>query len=451
MFSVSRWRSFVVLTIAAAAGFTAAPARAVATKDIASGVAAAQLATVLTGAGVTITNAKITGANNAAGTFTGGSSDGLAVDEGVILSTGDIKTAAGPNTSEGTTGILGSGGDAALDALVTPFTTKDAVILEFDAVTVSSTFAIRYVFASEEYREFVGSQYNDVFAFFVDGTNIALLPGSATAVAVNTVNHQTSSSLYRDNPSGSNSFGTSFDGFTVELTAVATVTPNAVHHVRLAIADASDASLDSAVFLAKGGISGSGVATIITSVTDLLTSNLQADDIDVTVFGAPTGATAELSASGLPEDSTVTFTPNGLAGPNTPKFKMHVAIGPDTPAGTYPLIIRAGLGTAEAFGFVLVFVDCTPPMILGTPGHQPSNTTAGANGRATLAVSPVGSFGFTYQWYRGHSGSTAFPIAGATSATLNTPVVTGPTEFWVRVTNACGSRDSATAVVTPAP
>ena len=156
-----------------------------------------------------------------------------------------------------------------------------------------------------------------------------------------------------------------------------------------------------------------------------------------------------MSASGLPDDSTVTFAPNGSVGLNTPIYKMHVNIGPDTRGGTYELIIRAGLGEGEAFGHVSVIVDCRPPMILSLPGNQPTSATADANGKATLKVTPAGSSGFRYQWFVGHTGSTLFPIAGATSQAITTPAVTTPTEFWVRVTNACGSIDSATATVTP--
>ncbi|HEX7190462.1 MAG TPA: choice-of-anchor L domain-containing protein [Thermoanaerobaculia bacterium] len=437
----------VVFCVAIA--LAAVSASAVTTKDMAAGLTAEQLAQALTGGGITITNVKVTGAQNAIGTFTGGAADGLAIDSGVIMSSGDIKTAAGPNTSEGTSTSLGTAGDPQLDSLVAPFHTHDAIVIEFDAVTVTNSFSIRYVFASEEYKEFVGSEFNDVFAFFVDGQNIALVPGTSLPVAVNTINQILNSSLYHDNPAGSGFFGTSFDGFTSELTAFAVVDPNVTHHVKLAIADTSDSILDSAVFLAQGGISGVGAAAVIPSVTEFATTSLESDTVDVTVFGVPDNFTPVLSASGLPPDSTVTFTPNGFLGPNTPLFKMKITIGPDTPGATYELNIRAVVANTESFAHISVVVDCRPPMILSLPGNQPVSTTADASGKATLKVVPNGSSGFRYQWYQGPSGSTYFPIAGATSSTLTTPAVTVPTDFWVRVTNACGSIDSAAATVTP--
>jgi hypothetical protein len=186
--------------ICAVIAFAALSASAVTTKDMAAGITVEQLAAALTGAGITITNVKVTGAQNAIGTFTGGSGDGLSIDGGVIMSSGDIKNAVGPNTNEGSTTSLATAGDVQLDNLVAPLKTHDAIIIEFDAVTVSNSFSIRYVFASEEYKEFVGSQFNDVFAFFVDGQNIAIVPGTSQPVAVNTINQIQNSGLYNDNP-----------------------------------------------------------------------------------------------------------------------------------------------------------------------------------------------------------------------------------------------------------
>src|SRR6266849_6023786 len=104
----------------------AVTANAVETKDMASGVTADDIVKNLTGAGIAITNVKVTGAPVAIGTFTGGKADGLDIDSGVIMSSGNIATAKGPNTSEGTSGSLGQPGDAGLDALVAPLKTHDA-------------------------------------------------------------------------------------------------------------------------------------------------------------------------------------------------------------------------------------------------------------------------------------------------------------------------------------
>lgn len=438
------------LILAALVLVSAMPLFAVSTKDMASGVTADEIAKTLTGAGITISSTKVTGSSKSIGTFTGGLADGLAVDGGVIMSSGDIATAAGPNTSEGTTGSMAQGGDASLNALVAPLQTHDAIVFEFDAVTTSPVFSIKYVFASEEYKEYVDSKFNDVFAFFVDGTNIALVPGKADPVAINTINHKTNSGFFNDNPAGSKLFETSFDGFTVELTAVASVTPGVPHHIKLAIADTSDSILDSAVYLSAGGISGTGIATaVVPEIDELQVFNLEQQDVKVTVFGVPEGVTPEMSAFGLPEDTKVTFKRIADVGANTPQYLMHISVGPDTGAGFYPLAIRALLGEQEVFGAMRILIDCVPPMILSAPGNQPLSQTVTSGSKVKLSVKPVGSSGLRYQWYLGSSGSTLFPISGATAADYTIDSVTSAADYWVRVSNACGSVDSATASVKP--
>src|SRR4029453_18983139 len=169
------------------------------------------------------------------------------------LSSGDIANAVGPNNNDGVTGFNKTPGDPSLNAIVgETHQTFAAAVPQFDFVPSSNTVSFRYVFASDEYNEFVGF-FNDVFAFFIDGQNVALIPGTTTPVAINTVNLQTNPSFYRNNdPSELGTptpFGTQFDGFTTVLTATATLTPNVSHHIKLAIADTDDFNLDSAVFL----------------------------------------------------------------------------------------------------------------------------------------------------------------------------------------------------------
>ena len=86
---------------------------------------------------------------------------------------------------------------------------------------------------------------------------------------------------------------------------------------------------------------------------------------------------------------------------------------------------------------------CTPPSITG----QPSGTTITQGGSVTLTVTASGTAPLSYQWYLGTSGSTGNPIPGATGSSL-TVSPTSTTSYWVRVSNSCGSADSATATVT---
>lgn len=433
-----RWSAWVLVLC-----LLAVPASAISTKSVGSGLTPTEVAQLLTGPGATISNVNIIGSGSGMGSFTGGSA--LGIESGVVLSTGDISDVAGPNDLPNSGRSLGVEGHPALDFIVDPFKTFDATVLEFDVVTVSPTFSIRYVFASDEYPEFVDTEFNDVFAFFVSGANIALAPGSNDPVTVNTINHLRNTGAYRDNQAGG--ADTEFDGFTTVLTAVAIVEPNVTHRIRIAIADTSDPIYDSAVLIAQGGISGIPIApTIIPERSLIVTKNLETTQLPLSVFYATVNTTADLSASGLPADTTVTFSPFFLGSDGQLRSTMTVNVGPTTPSGTYYVTIRSAAGVTESFAFITVVVECAPPVILGTAQPQGQSVTSGS--RATLKVEPSGSAPFSYQWYSGFRGMTGSPIAGGTGPELQTPAITGASPFWVRVSNPCGSTDSNAAFIT---
>ena len=227
-----------------------------------STVTAGDLVETIVGTGISYSNVSYTGtigaAIGSAGLFTNGNDAGIGIDEGILLGSGYALNARGPNSTDGSTDVLGTGGDADLTTLA-GFTTNDATVLEFDFVPDGDTVFITFVFSSEEYNEFVNSTFNDVFAFYVNGTNIALVPGSALPVTINNVNN--------GNPFGSlpNSFpqfyinndlddgGPFFDiepdGFTTVFTDFAVVNSGVTNTMKIAIADASDDQLDSWVFI----------------------------------------------------------------------------------------------------------------------------------------------------------------------------------------------------------
>jgi len=206
-----------------------------------------------------ISNVTFSGANIAAGTFSGGL-EAIGFDNGIILSTGNIASVVGPNISDNTTTNNGLPGDPDLDALIPGYTTYDATILEFDfECSEIQVISFQYVFASEEYNEYVNSAFNDVFGFFVNGVNIALIPGTTTPVSINNVNcgnpyDPPSGGSYceyfrnNDLSDGGGSIDTEMDGLTVVFYATASVNPG-VNHIKLAIADAGDHILDSDVFI----------------------------------------------------------------------------------------------------------------------------------------------------------------------------------------------------------
>ena len=222
---------------------------------VASASSPTAVAQAIAGPGVAVSNATWRG-EVGIGTF-GGANALLGIDGGVVMTTGFLNTIFRANSADDTSDIhdfTESSNDAQLDAIVAPNTTFDATVLEFDIMTSASTINIRYVFASEEYNEFVGSSFNDVFAFFVNGVNCARI--GAQPITVNTVNGSANATYYIDNTAGGRAI--EFDGLTVVLTCTAQVTPNVLNHVKLAIADVSDPVWDAAVFIAAGGITTGG-------------------------------------------------------------------------------------------------------------------------------------------------------------------------------------------------
>lgn len=215
------------------------------------------LVNTLIGSGITYTpgTGVFTGTATSGGLFSGGGgATGIGIAEGILLTSGSVNNAVGPNNNDGAGTINNLAGSAALNALVPGYTSNDATILTFSFTSASDALYFDYVFASEEYNEYVGSQYNDVFGFFLDGVNIAKIPGTSTNVAINNVNKVSNSAYYVNNDltDGPAAYNTQYDGFTKVFTAGITGLSAGTHTISLQIADSGDFILDSGVFI-KGG------------------------------------------------------------------------------------------------------------------------------------------------------------------------------------------------------
>ena len=286
----ARRRSFGAATAArilVAAGLLilSGPASALITVESLERMTPRDLALYITGCGVTIADVRFVGAEAAAGTFTSSNVDTIGFSSGMVLTTGAARNVIGPNQLTGASASNGVAGAPDLDAL-SGKTTYDATILEFDFIPDQSTTTINfdYALASEEYNEWANSSFNDVFAFFLNGKNEALLPGSTTAVSINNVNG--------GNPFGSGAVNGSYyqcnamecctpllvscdltryadlemDGITVVFTVTATVSPGVINRMRFAIADGTDSALDTAVFIRSGSF-GANCGTATTTTT----------------------------------------------------------------------------------------------------------------------------------------------------------------------------------------
>ncbi len=206
---------------------------------------------VLVGSGVVIKNVLFKGDTNAIGIFDGRNSN-IGLDSGIIISTGLAKNAVGPNQDKTSTSNQKLG-DGDLNSLIPGTVTKDAASLQFDFTPVSTSVKFRFVFASEEYPQWVDYPYNDLFGFFISGPgitgkkNIALIPNTNDPISIKTINFKTNSNLYIDNTNG---LTVQYDGFTKVIEIVAdNLTACQTYTIKMAIADVFDDAYDSGFFL----------------------------------------------------------------------------------------------------------------------------------------------------------------------------------------------------------
>lgn len=253
-----------MLAALAAAGM-ASGAQAI---SVDTGVTGGDLAQAILGSGVAITGVSYVGATDQAGTFTDGGVIGI--EEGILLTTGDARLAPGPNFFDNAGADLSTAGDLDL-SLIVGNVTFDANVLEINFTTETGDLFFDYAFASEEYNEFVGLSYNDAFAFIVDGTtNVAIAPDGQT-VAINNVNcgnpfggaGPNCDSFNNNDPDDPEAtLDIEYDGLTDVFTASILGLDAGEHTLKLVIADVSDGTLDSAVFIEAGSFSATPASVV---------------------------------------------------------------------------------------------------------------------------------------------------------------------------------------------
>ena len=281
---------------------------------------------VLLGSGVTVSNISYNGAAISIGQFDGsacnvGLASGVVMTTGTVINTGAGDGPHGPNNNGGSGFDNGTAGLGLLSNLIGGTATYNAAVLEFDFVPYSDTVRFNYVFGSEEYPEYVGSQFNDVFGFFISGPgilagqqNIARLP-NGQAVAINNVNAGANAAFFVNNGDGSqapmNGSPTfiQYDGFTKVLTAESKVQCGQTYHLIIAIADVGDGILDSGIFLEANSLSSKTPVEI----THTMSQNLFANP-DIMAEGCvTTTVTLERGTNDLASPMTIPINTSGTA------------------------------------------------------------------------------------------------------------------------------------------
>ncbi|WP_264521935.1 T9SS type B sorting domain-containing protein [Flavobacterium sp. N1994] len=222
-----------------------------------------------------VTNVSVSGGNFTTGEKSWGyfnaNGSTFPFTEGIILSTGKIVDAQGPNafvSDDG--GGMGWNGDSDLNSALSISNSLNATFLEFDFVPLGNQISFDYIFASEEYHDSATCTYSDGFAFLLKKVgdpayqNLALIPNTTIPVKVTSVHPDISGSCTAQNEQYFDAFNpteypTNFNGQTKILTAKSAVIPGQQYHIKLVIADEGNYRYDSAIFL-KGSSFSFGVS-----------------------------------------------------------------------------------------------------------------------------------------------------------------------------------------------
>ena len=254
---------------------------------------------VLVGAGVQVSNITSLGDPAQVGRFQNGNSVGLGIANGVVMTTGNLNDMMDETIpfsfigSPATLSAISTSGSNAINSVNDPDLnsilqslgveqgfpnlTNNVAVIEFDFIPSGDSLKFSYVFGSEEYESFVCSDFFDAFGFFLSGPgingpysnnaiNLAIVPGTNLPVGINTINDGFSdqgacppgglnnTAFYVDNSPAQNF---AIVGTTTPLLCEAQVVCGETYHIKLVIANGSDTSLDSWVFLESESFSSS--------------------------------------------------------------------------------------------------------------------------------------------------------------------------------------------------
>lgn len=407
----------------------------------------------------------------------------LNLTQGLLLTSGDINQAVGPNNQTGASGAVNTltGGDSDLDN-ISSATTYNSCGIEFDLVPYCDTISLRYVFGSEEYMEWANTSFNDVFGFFITGPNplggnyttfnIAKIPGTATPVSIDNVNCNFNNAYYVCNepssvgscnlascPASATTTTLQYDGFTAVLDAVAAVIPCQSYHIKIAVADAGDGALDSGVFLEAGGVQcSSGLINVGVGNSINAGGNIAVEGCVDGVF------TFSIAAPSAVND-TFNFIIGGTAQPNGVDYTGTMPSQVIIPAGQTTVTIPVPIvsdGIPEPVETILliyidsslcgsqVFVDTFTLDIVDNPISDAGPDQTFCSGD-TINIGGNSPVGYTYTWT---------PTAGVgnitspnTTLTLINTTAAAITYSYILNADAllgvCGASDTALITVNP--
>lgn len=421
---------------------------------------------VLLGAGVSVSNVTFNGQagtvlNPQIGAFSSG--DVLGIDNGLLLCTGEVGLVLGPNDVENLS-LPEDGysflGDDDLSALNWDLAAaNDVAVLEFDLVPSGDSLMFTFVFGSEEYNEYVCTEFNDVFGFFLSGpgingtftnnaVNLALIPGTSTPVAINTVNNGTPgdealddlncaladpnwdqhTEFYQDN---TGSTAIQLDGMTVPLQASAAVQCGETYHIKMAVGDIGDQFYDSGVFIAGASFSSTSsvnAALFVDTPDGTLTEGCDTAHIVISRSVTTDTLTLALIATGLAVNGTdhTLVPPHVVLLPGEEFVVLPITAFSDglsegAEAMSFSIPVINACGAADTLFFGATVLDHVPIALVADDLY--SDCTADSLQAVALVSGGYGAIDLV--WSTGTNGNTTW-LPGRVNAT-----------YTVHATDAC--------------
>ena len=380
---------------------------------------------------------------NGIGTFTN-TNPNFPMTSGMILSTGDVAGAAGPNSTVQGFGTNAWAGDAQLLAYMQAqglnvTTYRNAAVLEFDFVPLTNIMNFDFIFASEEYGTFQ-CDFSDAFAFFLNnvttGTaveNLALVPASTTPISVTTIRD----AQYNVAPntclsanigyfgafyggSAASTAPINFNGRTTKMQANKIVVAGQTYHIKFVIADRNDTQYDSAVFLGNFTtgefVSGTGAYS---GLGDLSNASNQA------VCNAPTGIQAGPNPIA---NASYSWTLNNSSTPIT-GANQHIYIV--TQPGTYTVLMTLPNGCQLTDSIV---VDFLPVIPVNPAGDLTTciGSTFNLNLKKPIILGTLSASSHPIRFFTSLSNAENFMGALTNAQAMNFPGTQGQ-EIWARL------------------
>jgi hypothetical protein len=192
-------------------------------------------------------------------------------EEGLVLSTGDVMSISGANTSIISAGNTNWLGDVDLETITGDSYTLNASYISFDFIADVDAISLDFMMASEEYGVFECA-FADRFAFIITdlntgiSENIALVPETTTPISVVTVRGGGNTTCMPDNEAYFERYNyvpdntsashilpedapINFNGQTKVFVLMKDLVVGNPYHIKIVVADSGDSIYDSAIFV----------------------------------------------------------------------------------------------------------------------------------------------------------------------------------------------------------